>query len=127
MWGFRKKDSADQFKVDMDKLMKTYYEIIEQAARSLGNADMKLCSRFVDQYLICRRKYGSPFLTFVYSTFIAGWKEDVEKRRESLGRMSMLMVETLLATLLSGTGECPEMEELTVYMRKKAEASENRG
>lgn len=117
MWPLKKKDPVKLFGEDCDKLSKMYVEIIRGAVANVGGkVDQALSQQFVDQYLTCHSRHGEHFLKLTREIYISAWMEDTDKRKESLNRMHMFLAEVQLVTLLMGTHQCPEMDEVYHHM-----------
>lgn len=119
MWPFKKKNPVKQFKEDLDKFGKMYNDILILSVGRVEGMDGfedALYGQLVDYYLNCRRKHGEHFIHFIQTCYIPVMKENADKWKEHPRRKSMLLAETQLAGLLTGTHECPEIDEVFKYM-----------
>jgi len=140
MWPFARKDKAKDAAEDIRTLLNLYEELLRDSLQRIAGGFVAMMDRkgdaspmseavqtilydghpvvrrFVNHYVSCRRKHGDIFLNGVRGMLIPTWKEDAEKRKESLERMALFLIEGRLAALLMLTRECPEMEELYDYM-----------
>ncbi len=140
IWPFTRNNDANNVAKDIRRLLSLYEQLLQDCVQRLADAfpamvsgkgdgtpiseaaqtilydDHPAVRRFVNHYVSSRRGHGERFREGIRRFLIPAWKEDAEKRKESVNRMTLFTIELRLTALLMLTRECPEMEELYDYM-----------